>query len=424
MDTKNSNKNVDFSALVSPFKFGPFTLPSRTAVAPMNNMRQQDGYPNMDSLCFYTRRARGGYGLIIAEPVSTGKFQDELNPYLQTRLYTPEHAKAWRLVVEGVHSFGGRIIAQLAGLGAGRQHWDPTGKTRPAAASPIPFEVTKDHLPKNFDKDPNIEMHLKGDMPRELTRAEIYKAIEDYYMSTRMAIMAGFDGVEYHTCHGYSGHNFLSPNQNFRTDEFGGSWENRTRFARESFKQIMRAIRDEGVEGKFVAGCRTSAAEHTPGGFTYEDMVKFHKMLIELGSSFVDLSDSAGYERWDIFIPDEDKMPLKIEQAHYFDKELDVPVLIPSVHDPVLAAQLANETKNIIFSHGRQSLADPDWTNKIRDGKVDEINRCKRCNIGCMLKYGIHAGVQLRCIINPEMGFEMYDSANYPKPMAPGKYLR
>jgi 2,4-dienoyl-CoA reductase-like NADH-dependent reductase (Old Yellow Enzyme family) len=284
--------------------------------------------------------------------------------------------------------------------------------------------VDPKYLPKNFDKDPEILKHLKGDMPREFTRAEIYQAIQDYYPATRMAIQAGFDGVEFHSCHGYSGHNFLSPNMNKRTDEFGGSWENMTRFARESFKQIMRAIKEERVEDKFVAGCRTSAAEHTPGGFTYEDMVKFHKMLIELGSSFVDLSDSAGYERWNIFIPDEDKMPLKVEQARFFDKHLDVPILIPSVHDPVLATQLAKETKNVIFSMGRQSLADPDWPNKVKEGRLSELRRCLRCNIGCMLKYGIHHAVQLRCVINPELGVEMYDTANWPRPMAPGKYLR
>jgi 2,4-dienoyl-CoA reductase-like NADH-dependent reductase (Old Yellow Enzyme family) len=154
----------------------------------------------------------------------------------------------------------------------------------------------------------------------------------------------------------------------------------------------MRAIREEGVEDKFVAGSRTSAAEHTPGGFTYEDMVKFHKMLIELGSSFVDFSDSAGYERWDIFIPDADKMPMKVEQA--------------------------------IISLGRQSLADPDWPNKVKEGRIKDVVRCTRCNLGCLLKYGIHHAVQLRCMVNAEMGYEMYDTANWPRPMKPGKYLR
>jgi 2,4-dienoyl-CoA reductase-like NADH-dependent reductase (Old Yellow Enzyme family) len=424
MKKKVPDQTVDATALFTPIKLGPFELPNRVAVAPMNNMRQQEGYPTMDTLCFYTRRVRGGFSLIISEPVSTGVFQDQLNPYMQTKLHKPEHAKAWRLVIEAVHSFGGRIIAQLAGAGAGRQHWDPTGKTRPVAPSAIPFEIDPQYLPKNFEKDPEILSHLKGDMPREFTKREIYQAIADYYGATKMAIQAGFDGVELHQCHGYSGHNFISPNQNKRTDEFGGSWENRTRFARESFKQIMRAIREEGVEDKFVAGSRTSAAEHTPGGFAYEDMVKFHKMLIELGSSFVDFSDSAGYERWDIFIPDDDKMPMKVEQAKFFDKHLNVPILIPSIHDPVLAAEVANTTKNVIVSLGRQSLADPDWPNKVKEGRIKDVVRCTRCNLGCLLKYGIHHAVQLRCMVNAEMGYEMYDTANWPRPMKPGKYLR
>ena len=415
----------NFEKLFQPIKLGPLELKNRVAMAPMNSMLQDyHGMVGVDSLCYYAARVRGGFGLIISEAISNSKFHDQFNQFNITRLYEPGHVLAWRTVVEGVHAFGGRIIGQLAGGGSGRQWIDPTGRLQPVAASPIPFDIDPKTLCKNYDKDPHVMGHLKGAMPREAKRSEIWAVIEAYYNTTKLAIVAGFDGVELHSCHGYWGHNFLSQNQNKRTDEFGGSFENRTRYLRESFKEIMRAIKEEGVEDKFVAGARTSAAEHTPGGFTYEDTVKIHEMLIDLGSSFVDLSDGAGYERWNYFLPDKDKVPEKVKQAKFFDKHLNVPILIPSIHDPVVAGQVAEETKNVIISLGRQSLADPEWPNKVKEGRIKDIVRCTRCNIGCSLKFGIHYGVQNRCMVNPRLGREKFDTANWPPPMLPGKYLR
>jgi len=94
------------------------------------------------------------------------------------------------------------------------------------------------------------------------------------------------------------------------------------------------------------------------------------------------------------------------------------------VHDPKLAAQPANETKNIIFSHGRQSLTDPEWPNKAGDGKIGDLKRRLRCNIRCMLRYDIRHAAQLPCVINEEMGYENHDTAIWPKGVKPGKYRR
>jgi 2,4-dienoyl-CoA reductase-like NADH-dependent reductase (Old Yellow Enzyme family) len=382
-------------------------------------LQDGNGFVGMDTLCYYTRRVRGGFGLIMSEPLSNSEFADTYSHHAHTKLHKPAHALGWMPVVEAVHTFGGRIIAQIAGGGLGRQVYGPRGKIlQPAAASPIPLVIDPEYLANNFDKSSELMSNLEGPVPREITGSEIWAVIEAYYNITKLAIKAGFDGVVLHSCHGYFGHNFLSPNHNKRTDEFGGSFENRTRYLRESFKRIMQAIKDEGVGDKFVAGCRTSAAEHTPGGFTYEDTVKYHQMLIDLGSSFVDLSDGAGYDRFSYFLPSEDMMPIKVEQAKFFDKHLNVPILVPSIHDPVIAEQVAEETSNGIISLGRQSLADPDWPNKVKEGRTEDIVRCRRCNIGCCLD-GIFQGLPLRCVLNPEMGHEKYDMANWPKPMIP-----
>lgn len=406
-----------FEKLFEPVKLGSLELKNRIAVASMNTMMQDaHGLVGMDTLCYYTRRVRGGFGLIISDGLSGSEFCDRYTNLNASKLHKGAHVLGWRTVVEGIHAFGGRIIAQVAGGGCGRQYWDPEGNLAPAAPSAIPYKIDPQYLPRNFCRATAFMNHLEGSVPRELKRSEIWAEIESFYNTTKLCINAGFDGIEIHSCHGYFGHNFLSPNQNKRTDEFGGSFENRTRYLRESFKQIMQAIKEEEVEDKFVAGSRTSAAEHTPGGFNYEDTVKIHQMLIDLGSSFVDLSDGAGYERMDHFIPSEEMIPIKVEQAKFFDTHFNVPILIPSIHDPILAEQVTQETKNVIIALGRQSLADPDWPNKVKGGKIKDIKRCKRCNLGCLI-YSIFRGVQIRCMVNPEVGKEKYDPANWPTPL-------
>jgi len=410
--------------LFEPIQVGPIEIKNRIAMAPMNvALHDPRGYASERQICYYAARARGGFGLIITEAGSTSPLFDATTQYFNMKLYEPEHVFGWRNLVDAIHAFDARAIIQLA-QGCGRQGFDPKGKKQPIAPSPIPYEIDPKTLPKGFDKDPFMLGHLKGQMPREITKEEIGQLIESYYTSTRLAIQAGFDGVEIHACHGYLGHEFLSPNMNKRTDEWGGSFENRIRFVVESVKAAIQAVQDFGVGDRFVVGCRTSAQEHTEGGFTMEDMVKFHQTLAKLGSSYVNLSDGPGYEGLKYFFPPEEDMPLKEEEAKFFKGNLDIPVIVPSIHDPVFANRVAKEGDGIIIALGRQAIADPDWPNKVKEGRLKDISKCIRCNKGCLLQYGLAYMVGSRCMVNPNMGREIYQMENWPPPMKRGKYLR
>lgn len=211
---------------------------------------------------------------------------------------------------------------------------------------------------------------------------------------------------------------------NKRTDEWGGSFENRIRFVVEGFKTAMQAVKDFGVRDRFIVGCRTSAQEHTEGGFTMEDMVKLHQTLAELGSDYVNLSDGPGYEGLKGFFPAKEDMPLKEEEAKFFKANLNIPVMVPSIHDPAFANRVAEEGDGVIIALGRQAIADPDWPNKVKEGRLKDIVKCTRCNKGCLLQYGLAYMVGSRCMVNPNMGREIYQMENWPPPMKRGKYLR
>lgn len=421
MGTSITNK------LFEPIQVGPIELENRIAVPPMNVALQDSrGYMSDDLLCYYAARARGGFGLIISDAIATNPVCCQTSPYFHNRLYEAHHAHGMRNMVDAVHAFGGRVIAQLFS-GCGRQGGDPDGKVQSYAPSAIPYNVDPESLPKGMNDPAFWKWHgYEGHMPREITKTEIMELIESYYTSTAMAIRAGFDGVEFHACHGYLCHQFLSPNMNKRTDEWGGSWENRTRFVIEGFKQMMKAVKDFGVEDRFIVGCRTSAAEYTTGGLTMEDFADLHQTLIKLGSCYVNLSDGAGYEELGYFFPSEKDMPHKEKIAKFFTSKVSVPVIVPSITDPEFAARVATEADGTIIALGRQSIADPEWPNKVKDGRTGDIVKCIRCNTGCIMPYGLCGGVNGRCMVNPHMGFEKYQMENWPGPFKRGgkKYLK
>jgi 2-enoate reductase len=406
--------SVKCEKLFEPIKIGPVEIPNRVAVLPIRGVvHSPNAFADMDYISFFTRRTRGGFGLIVLEGTSTSTFEDHYTMNMSLRLYEPSHVAPFKKLTDAVHAFGGRIFVQLTAGGFGRQYFDPNGIEPPVAASPIPLDIDPAYIATNLDKNPRLMGRLKGLVPVEIKQSLIWELIESHYNSTILAIMAGFDGVEMHAAHGYFGANFLSPNQNTRTDEFGGSFENRTRYTRESVKMAMKAIKEMHAEDRFVVGVRTSADEHTSGGLTKEDIVKIHEMFIKEGCSYVNLSDGPGFEKWKYLFPSEDMMPMRMEQAKYFNEHLDVPVLISSIHNPDLAAEVADTCDHVIVALGRQAYADPDWPKKVKEGRSKDVVRCRRCNLDCYM-YSRMVNAPERCAVNPECGFEGYDPANWP----------
>lgn len=239
----------DMADLFDSLTAGAWTLPNRLVMAPLTRNRAKGTVPGDLAVEYYAQRA--GAGLIITEgsqPTADGQ------GYLDTPgFHSEEQLAGWRRVADAVHANGGRIVAQL--MHAGRvSHPDNTGGQQVVAPSAIPA--------------PNTMVTADGPKPHPTPRAlelgEIPGTVEGYVQAARNAVDAGLDGVEVHAANGYLIHQFLAPGSNERTDEYGGSPENRARFAIEVTRAVAEAIGPDRV------GIRISPA-HNIQGATEED---------------------------------------------------------------------------------------------------------------------------------------------------------
>ena len=216
------------SSLWQPFTVGRLELPHRLALAPLTRSRaNSDGTPSELAATYYSQRA--SLGLLISEGTQPS---DDGQGYFNTPgIYTPEHVAGWRKVTDAVHDQGGHLFIQLMHVGR-ISHPDNTPHHRqPVAPSAISAE--QDMFTAEGPK--------KTPVPRELSAGEIQDVIGEFRHAAASAIAAGADGVEIHAANGYLLHQFLAPNANQRTDEYGGSIENRARFVID----VARAVADE-----------------------------------------------------------------------------------------------------------------------------------------------------------------------------------
>ena len=215
--------------LFTPVRLGRATLPNRIVMAPMTRSRAQaDGTPGASAATYYAQRASAG--LIIAEGTQPS---DVGQGYLTTPgIYTDAHVAGWKQVSDAVHAKGGHLYIQL--MHAGRMsHPDNTPHHRPGVA---PSAIA-----------PGVGMFTATGMqpipvPRALSTEEVQQTVEDFRFAARRAIEAGADGVEIHGANGYLIQQFIAPNANTRSDRYGGSIENRARFAIEVATAIAEEI--------------------------------------------------------------------------------------------------------------------------------------------------------------------------------------
>ncbi|KAA0585716.1 2,4-dienoyl-CoA reductase-like NADH-dependent reductase (Old Yellow Enzyme family) [Azospirillum lipoferum] len=251
----------------SPIKIGGVELPHRLAMAPMTRSRAKpDGTPGDLAPLYYAQRAT--MGLLISEGTQPS---DDGQGYLATPgIYTDAHVAGWRKVADAVHAAGGRLFIQLMHTGR-RSHPDNTPHHRqPVAPSAIA---------------PGEDMVTMAGMrpipePRELTTAEVGRTVDDFAHAARRAIEAGADGVEVHGANGYLVHQFLAPDANRRTDGYGGSMENRARFAIDVVRAIADTIGPEKTAIRLSPGLPTGGiAEGTGNDDLYRHLAaEFDRM--------------------------------------------------------------------------------------------------------------------------------------------------
>ena len=357
------------------------------------------GYGNADStvsdrlVAYLARRAKGGTGLIITEvcavdprgkgfPNEIGAWSDAFIPGLSG-------------LTEAIHREGGKIALQLHH--AGRETFKQAAGGTPEAPSAIPSAVL-------------------GQPCEEMSLERIAAVIDAFARAAARARKAGFDAVEIHGAHGYLLNQFLSPFSNQRTDEYGGSEENRSRFV----LAIIAAVR-KAVGPDFPVIIRISADELIRGGYDLAFMQRLAPLLVAAGADAIHCSVGVYSTPGNLSIASMDTEPgFNLFRARALKEVVAVPVIgVGRINDPELAEKAIVAGDADLISFGRQHLTDPDFIAKTEAGNFEEIRRCVACNQGCIERLSFEM-TSATCTFNPACGREYLGA---PVPVAESKRL-
>ena len=234
-----------------------------------------------------------------------------------------------------------------------------------------------------------------GEIPRPLTKDEILNIVRKYAEAARRAQICGFDAVEIHAGHSYLISQFLSPIYNKRTDEFGGSAENRTRFAR----MILEAVRKQ-VGPHFPIFLRISADELMEGGNTLEDTLAYLEYLekeVDVFDVSCGLNGSIQYQIDANYLPDGWRSYMARAVKEKFGKPC---IAVGNIRHPQIAEEILAKGDADFIGMGRGLIAEPEWVNKVEYGNECDLRSCISCNIGCA-GHRIGLNQPIRCTVNP-----------------------
>lgn len=390
----------DYAILFESVSIGKCTLSNRFAMAPMGplGLGDAEGGFNQRGIDYYVERAKGGTGLIITGVTFVdNKVEQHDMPNCPCSTYNPVHfIRTAREMTERIHAYNSKVFLQLSG-GFGRVTI-PTnlGEHPPVAPSAIPHRW--------LDKTCRL-----------LEKGEIHGIVAQFGKGAYNAERAGFDGVQIHAVHeGYLIDQFAISLFNNRTDEYGGSLENRLHFARKIVEEIKKTCGGDfpvtlrySVKS-FIKELRVGALP----GKTFEEMgkdieegIQAAKLLVEYGYDALDV-DVGCYDAWWWNHP-----PVYLEKGLYIPyakmvkEAVDVPVICAgSMDNPELATKAVSGGACDIVSLGQPLLADPDYVNKLRAGKTKSIRPCIFCHEGCMGRIQEYSA--LNCAVNPQAARE------------------
>ncbi len=393
-----------YENLNQPYTLGSLTIKNRISMSPMGVgfVYTPAGEITEAGKDYFERRAKGGTGLIFLGAFGTDLTVDPDNPLAGNPLKDPEtFVKAAKELSDRCHKYGTKIIAQ-ATMGVGRNY---------------PYFYGPSELP----------VHEMPDMMcQALTVEQIHEKERQMIEVAKLFKEGGFDGFEIHALHwGYLLDEFATSYTNHRTDEYGGSLENRLRPCKELIEGIKKA-NGEDFAVTIRLGLKSYAKSVTKGsidgsgevGRTNEEAVESAKLFESWGLDGLSV-DVGNYESFYYACP-----PMYVEQGFAIElaanvkKAVNIPVLLGGrMSDPDLAEQAVAEGKIDGIVCGRPMLADEDFANKVLSGKTEEIRPCIACNQGCLYRL-LEAGQFASCAVNPSVGYsdaEMPKAAETPK---------
>ena len=387
--------NPYFPNLLSPIKIGKVTLKNRICLAPMN-LREIDhngGFTHR-VIAFNEKFAKGGVALITMGEACVSQTTGSSESFM-LRITNPGAFFSLCDLAEAVHRWGGKISMEMSHAGA----------------LCIPEN--------NFGNQPmSASAYVKpsGVAVREMTEEDMLEVAEDFGNAALTLKKAGFDMVQFHAGHGWLIHQFLSPRTNHRTDQYGGSLENRCRFPIMCLKNIR-----EKVGKDFPIDMRMTGDEIIEGGYHIDEGVEIAKLLapyvdmIQVSTGGIFHPDATARMSPGIFM----EKGTNVHFATAIREATGLPVsTVAAINEPEMMEQTIRDSKADLILMGRGLICEPEMPNKLASGRYEDCNRCLRCN-ECHNR--LFAKNWFLCTLNPEVGFE--DRLPIPAPTSSKKVL-
>ncbi|MEG1242177.1 MAG: FAD-dependent oxidoreductase [Oscillospiraceae bacterium] len=383
---------MQYKRLFAPLKIKNLELKNRIIMPAIHLMYNMDGFASEKFNEFYFRRAEGGAALIF---VGGCRFDDYGGSPGMMSLQTDEFIPGYKAFTDGMHARGALVGVQLYHAGAYAHSFANEGR-QALAPSPVLSKFTKE-------------------MPKEITHDEIREVIKNCAAAAVRAKNAGFDIVEISGSAGYLICQFLSPVTNLRSDEYGGSWENRCRFPLE----LVAAVRT-AVGSDYPLCMRIAGNDFVPGSNTNTEAVAFAKLMEQAGIDMLNVTGG-----WHETVIPQLTGDLSAGGFSYLAAAIHDAVSIPvaasnRIDTPAVAEKILADCEADLVSLGRPLIADPDWAKKAQEDNCNLIRRCIACNQRCLARTFFAEPVE--CLVNGEVGHEFELKAAKPSPI-PKKIL-
>lgn len=417
---------MSYDMLFSPMKIGNVEIKNRIVMAPMcMGFGQYNGCATETMMDYYEERAKGGVGLIFTEITRINDITGA-SSFGQLGMSHDYQIPALREMADRIHKHNCKIMVELHH--PGRQNLGLMIGTVPIcnigsklmgnlytkiltqAVIPQGKKLQDKHIvPRTVAPSKCERSKMSDSVNRELSVNEIKRIICQFIEGAVRVKKAGCDGVELHAAHGYLIQQFLSPNTNKRTDQYGGSLENRMRFLLEIIDGIrLNCGKDFPIVVRLTVDEMYSEIGQNGKGYNLEEGIKMAKILSDKGIDAIDVS-SAAYDTFNYWLEPTTFTPgWRKYLASEVKKVVDIPVIAANlIRSPKQAEMQLEEGTQDFISLGRPLIADPHWPNKVKSGNENLIKRCVCC-LYCfesMMK-GAYKYTHGNCSVNPFVGRE------------------
>ncbi len=370
-------------------KIGTLRLKNRVIMSPMNvgGNNESDGCLSQRGIDYFVERAKGGTGMIVTGAVRVTREFERDNTVIPVWMLFADHmvhGKWISQLAERCHDYGAKVCVQMT-CGGGR----------------IAGRYAQEHG-LAIGPSPNPCLNPPHNYTRPLTKEEIKKFVDAFYQTARLIKDAGADAIQIHGHQGYLIDQFTTSLWNHRTDEYGGSLENRLRFPKELIDAIKR-----GAGANFPVIYRYGLTHYLEGGRTIEEGVKMAQLLESYGVDALDI-DSGCYEN--NYYP-HPPSTIPCGSFSYLAEKVKEVVSIPVISStrigyPEVAEKIIENGQADFVSLGRPLIADPYWCEKAKKGDNQNIRPCIACHEGCLRRLMVYKNVS--CAVNPQAGDEQY----------------